>query len=188
MDNGKGKNGLVKGTMGDSIVVFPGGLEAHFMAGKAHLDRDCDCGYLIRQGDIVVRKSGLAFVVTGYIDPDKNDAEGKCILPGYGTSGPVASGESKKFGLTGILVYRPTGRIAGVDFVVSTGNSTTSKETSMIKATVSKLREYVKQHENTIITITILVTIDHFFFEGQMRGKIKAVVERIFDKLLRTLD
>lgn len=178
--NDRRTEGLAKGKLGDSTVVFPGGIEANLVAGANNLGRDYDCLPFSEVGDIIVRKSGLAFRILGGINPVEGNATGRIIIQGKGRLGYLHAGDEYLIGLEGVCIYRPTGNKVDTNKV--------SKETSMVKAVVGKAREYVKQHENTIITIALLFAIDHFFFDGQMRGKIRTVLERLFDKLLRTLE
>jgi hypothetical protein len=58
----------------------------------------------------------------------------------------------------------------------------------MLQTGVKVIKDYAAKHRDTLVTIGILLLVDHYFFEGKMRTKIRDTLEAMFNKLLRTLE
>jgi hypothetical protein len=52
----------------------------------------------------------------------------------------------------------------------------------MLKEVAGDLREFVKQHRSVIYTVALVALVDHFCFNGALRGRIKTLLENMLSK------
>ena len=48
---------------------------------------------------------------------------------------------------------------------------------------MESIKSYFKQHQETYITLAIVILIDQFIFEGKFREKIKSLLDRMISKV-----
>jgi len=53
---------------------------------------------------------------------------------------------------------------------------------------IDSVKTYLKKHEDTIITIIILILIDHFIFNGAFRDKLNKIVETMISKVTKKIE
>jgi uncharacterized protein (DUF2164 family) len=53
------------------------------------------------------------------------------------------------------------------------------------KPMLSRLKDYLRKHEDIFFTLAIAMLVDHFFFNGAFRQKIEAIVEKMLDSVSR---
>ena len=110
-----------------------------------------------------------------YTIDDGTDESGKYCMRGgdskavpLGTKGKVASSESA----TILTVHFDN----GVCWAVSPTELKLQKgDVKMIQS----LKDYYKEHQDTVITIGLIVLLDHFLFGGALRQKIQDTVEKM---------
>lgn len=64
-------------------------------------------------------------------------------------------------------------------YIEPTGGELTTKEEFK---PMEILKNYFNKHQESIISLAFLLLLDEFIFEGQFRGRIKSIVENIFNK------
>lgn len=52
---------------------------------------------------------------------------------------------------------------------------------------MDKIKKYFEQHNDTYITLGIIILIDHFVFEGKFREKIKEIIDNLLAKTEKQL-
>lgn len=54
--------------------------------------------------------------------------------------------------------------------------------------TMDSLKRYLNVHQDALITLAIIILLDHFLFDGQFREKIKGSVEGLLNKTTKKLE
>ncbi|MFA5583746.1 MAG: hypothetical protein WDA09_05990 [Bacteriovoracaceae bacterium] len=50
-----------------------------------------------------------------------------------------------------------------------------------------EIKEYFKKHQDTFVTLAIVILIDQFLFEGRFRDKIKNIMEKLINRIDKQL-
>lgn len=48
---------------------------------------------------------------------------------------------------------------------------------------MQEIKDYFRKHQDTFITLAIVILVDQFVFEGKFREKIKSVMDSMIDKI-----
>lgn len=58
------------------------------------------------------------------------------------------------------------------------------KENNMLES----VKEYLKEHKSIIMTIAVVLLVDHLVFQGAFREKVKSLVDGLLNKAQKQLD
>lgn len=53
---------------------------------------------------------------------------------------------------------------------------------------VDSIKEYVKEHKSIIMTIAVVLIVDHLVFNGAFREKVKSLVDGLLNKATKQLE
>lgn len=59
----------------------------------------------------------------------------------------------------------------------------TKKETNMITEVAKDAKAFIKEHKSAIYWTVMLLIIDHFFFHGAFKEKLKATMQKLVGKV-----
>ena len=62
-------------------------------------------------------------------------------------------------------------------------NEPIKMETNMITEVATDMKKFIREHKSTIYWIMMLLIIDHFFFHGAFKDKLKASMEKFVGKV-----
>ena len=52
---------------------------------------------------------------------------------------------------------------------------------------VETLKSYFKKHEDVLISLAVVLVVDHFIFNGAFREKVEAIVNKLLDKAEKSI-
>jgi len=52
---------------------------------------------------------------------------------------------------------------------------------------MSWLKEYMSENRHTIITLAVIVVLDHYIFDGSFRKKLKGIIDKVLDQTTKQL-
>lgn len=59
---------------------------------------------------------------------------------------------------------------------------------SMLTSAYTELRAYAKRHQDAIVTVALVLVVDHFFFDGSLRDRLRGILSKMLERVEKMIE